>query len=184
VARPPDRRRRQELLDAVIADCAAHGVGTRSLRELAASVGTSHRMLIHHFGSREELLVAVVEAVEARQRAFAAELAGDPADVLTAMWRTLTDPRLRPLERLFFECYARGANGEAPFDRLLPDAVESWLQGDDDDPAARRLGLAVVRGLLLDLVGTGDEAGTSAALSRFADLLRRQRPRHRSLQKK
>jgi AcrR family transcriptional regulator len=170
VPRPPDHRRRQELLDAVIADCAAHGLGNRSLRDIAANVGTSHRMLIHHFGSREELMVAVVEAVETRQRAFEAELAGPPVDALLAMWRRLSDPQLRPLERLFFECYARGANGEAPFDRLLPGAVHSWLQGVGD-PAMRRLGLAVVRGLLLDLAGTDDEDGAAAALTRFVELL-------------
>jgi hypothetical protein len=36
-----------------------------------------------------------------------------------------------------------------------------------------RLGLAVTRGLLLDLVATGDEAGVDAAASRFVVLLRR-----------
>ena len=36
-----------------------------------------------------------------------------------------------------------------------------------------RLGLAVSRGLLLDLVATGDEAGVDAAAGRFVDLLRR-----------
>ena len=91
------------------------------------------------------------------------------------MWAHLSAPQLRPLERLFFECYARGANGEAPFDQLLPGAVESWLADDGGDPALRRLGLAVVRGLLLDLVATGDEAATAAALARFADLVGRRR---------
>ena len=39
-----------------------------------------------------------------------------------------------------------------------------------------RLGLAVTRGLLLDLVATGDDAGVDAAADRFAALLRRDRP--------
>jgi AcrR family transcriptional regulator len=171
VSRPRDLGRRDELLAAVVADCAEHGLGTRSLREIAEHIGTSHRMLIHHFGSREELMVAVVQAVEARQAALAGELRGSPADQLVAMWSQLSTPQLRPLERLFFESYARGANGEAPFDQLLPGAVDSWLTDDGGDPALRRLGLAVVRGLLLDLVATGDEAATAAAVARFADLL-------------
>jgi AcrR family transcriptional regulator len=171
VSRPRDLRRREELLDAVVADCAEHGLGSRSLRDIAEHVGTSHRMLIHHFGSREELMVAVVEAVEARQHRLQAELSGTPTEALTALWRQLSDPQLRPLERLFFESYSRGANGESPFDRLLPGAVDSWLVDDDGDPAARRLGLAVIRGLLLDLVATGDEDGTAAALARFAELV-------------
>jgi AcrR family transcriptional regulator len=171
VSRPRDQRRRHELLAAVVADCAEHGLGGRSLRDIADHVGTSHRMLIHHFGSREELMVAVVQAVEARQAALAGELGGPPADQLRAMWSQLSAPQLRSLERLFFECYARGANGEAPFDQLVPGAVKSWLVDDGGDPALRRLGLAVVRGLLLDLVATGDEAATAAAVARFADLV-------------
>ena len=174
MSRPRDVARRDELLAAVVADCAEHGLGNRSLRDIAEHIGTSHRMLIHHFGSREELMVAVVQAVEARQATLNDELRGTPAEQLTSMWRQLSDRQLRPLERLFFESYARGVNGEAPFDQLLPGAVESWLVDDGGDPAARRLGLAVVRGLLLDLVATGDEEGTAAALARFAGLVERE----------
>ena len=89
VSRPRDLGRRDELLAAVVADCAEHGLGNRSLRDIADHVGTSHRMLIHHFGSREELMVAVVQAVEARQAALAGELSGPPADQLAAMWSHL-----------------------------------------------------------------------------------------------
>ena len=176
MSRPPDVERRAELLAAVVASCAARGIGHRSLRDLAADAGTSHRMLLHHFGSREALLVAVVEEVERRQAAFATTLAGSPPEALLgSMWAHLSDPALRPFERLFFESYARGANGEEPFDRLLPAVVDAWLQPDGPaaarDPALTRLGLAVVRGLLLDLVATGAEAETTAALHRFAALV-------------
>jgi AcrR family transcriptional regulator len=178
VSRPPDTRRRQEVLDAVVATCAERGLGQRSLRDIAEHVGTSHRMLLHHFGSREGLMVAVVQELEARQAALAASLDGAPATLLEQMWAHLRAPELRPFERLFFECYARGANGEAPFDRLLPAAVDSWLRrpptgvaDPDPDPALTRLALAVVRGLLLDLVATGAEAETTAALHRFASLV-------------
>lgn len=176
--RPPDDARRQELLDAVIEAVAAGGIGGRSLRDLAAAVGTSHRMLLHHFGSREELLVAVVTEVERRQMTTLSSLPHDPADAVAAMWADLRRPDLRPFERLFFECYARGAQGEAPFDRLLPGAVDDWLDetpartGAAVDPALVRLGVAVTRGLLLDLVATGDEAGVDAAAAAFIDLLR------------
>jgi AcrR family transcriptional regulator len=55
-------------------------------------------MLIYHFGSREGLLVAVVRAVEAAQRAFLAELTSQPdlapAEAMRRMWRRLADPSL------------------------------------------------------------------------------------------
>lgn len=179
--RPPDDRRRKELLDALIDAFARGGIGGRSLREVAEAVGTSHRMLLHHFGSRDELMLAIVEEVERRQAATLTDLPDDPADAIAAMWADLRRPELRPFERLFFECYARAAQGEAPFTRLLPAAVDGWLADVDErtggtaDPAMVRLGLAVTRGLLLDLVATGDEAGVDAAAARFVDLLRHQR---------
>jgi hypothetical protein len=72
----------------------------------------------------------------------------------------------------------RGAQGEEPFARMVPDAVEGWLtevdvaSGRTVDPVLARLGLAVTRGLLLDLVATGDDAGVSAAMQSFVELLR------------
>jgi AcrR family transcriptional regulator len=176
--RPPDLRRRQELIDALVDAFAGGGIGDRSLRDVASAVGTSHRMLLHHFGSREELLLTIVEQVERRQMTRLDELPDDPADALAAAWADLRRPELRPFERLFFECYARGANGEPPFDRLVPAAVDDWLRPattagpvPDADPALTRLALAVVRGLLLDLVATGATDETTAALHRFAALV-------------
>ncbi len=74
MARPPDLERRQALLDALVEEFAVRGIGDRSLRDVAAAVGTSHRMLLHHFGSREELLLAIVDEVERRQMALMHEL--------------------------------------------------------------------------------------------------------------
>ncbi|HUB56055.1 MAG TPA: helix-turn-helix domain-containing protein [Mycobacterium sp.] len=179
MVRTPDLERRRQLLDALVEEFGAGGVGDRSLRDVAAAVGTSHRMLLHHFGSREDLLVAIVEQVERRQMGLLPELPTTPAESFTAMWTDLRRPELRQLERLFFECYARAAQGEKPFARMVPGAVDDWLDevanvaGAAFDPAMARLGLAVVRGLLLDLVATEDEAGVDAAAEAFADLLSR-----------
>ncbi len=93
------------------------------------------------------------------------------------MWANLRRPELRPFERLFFECYARGVQGEQPFARMLP-GCRATLARDDDagtavDPAMMRLGLAVARGLLLDLVATDDRDGVDAAAEAFVELVRR-----------
>jgi AcrR family transcriptional regulator len=178
MVRTPDLARRRQLLDALIDEFADGGIGDRSLREVAEAVGTSHRMLLHHFGSREELLLAVVGEVEHRQMGLLSELPTDPAEGFAAMWADLHRPELRRLERLFFECYARAAQGEKPFARMVPDAVNGWLSAVDAtaegaaDPAMARLGLAVTRGLLLDLVATNDDAGVDAAAKAFVDLIK------------
>ncbi len=178
MARPPDVERRRQLLVALIDAFADGGIGDRSLREVAEVVGTSHRMLLHHFGSRDELLLAIVTEVERRQMTVLPDAATQPADAMATMWADVRRSEMRPFERLFFECYARGAQGEQPFARMLPGAVESWLSevdaktGSSADPAFVRLGLAVTRGLLLDLVATDDDEGVDAAAQAFIDLLR------------
>jgi AcrR family transcriptional regulator len=180
MVRTPDLERRRRLLDALFEEFATGGIGDRSLRDVAAAVGTSHRMLLHHFGSREDLLIAIVEEAERRQMALVPDLPMDPAEGFAAMWADLRRPELRHLERLFFECYSRAAQGEKPFTRMIPGAVDGWLReveagnvGADApyDRALARLGLAVTRGLLLDLVATNDEAGVDAAAQAFIELL-------------
>jgi len=173
---------RERLLEAVIAHIAARGVSDLSLRELAAALGTSHRMLIYHFGSREGLLVAVVRAVEAAQRQFLAGFAAAPglsaADVMRRMWRRLADPALGPNERLFFELYGQALQGRPGTTGLLDGIVDSWVEPFTADAVRRglppetaradvRLGVAVVRGLLLDLLATGDRDAVDAAFERY-----------------
>jgi AcrR family transcriptional regulator len=176
--------RKQELLDAVVAEVQRGGIGDRSLRDIGAAVGTSHRMLIHHFGSRDGLLTEVVRKVEADQRAFLESIAADltPEQALDYMWLRLREPSLWPAERLFFECYTRACRGEEPFASLLPRLVDDWLDlavrlhlvwpGDPRTERARaRAGLAMVRGLLLDLVGTGDQDGVDDAFAEIRALI-------------
>ncbi|MDM3974741.1 TetR/AcrR family transcriptional regulator [Mycobacterium marseillense] len=177
MARTADTERRRQLLDALVTEFATGGIGDRSLRAVADAIGTSHRMLLHHFGSREDMLVAIVEEVERRQMGLLTELPTDAAESFAAMWADVRRPELRHAERLFFECYARGAQGEKPFARMVPGAVDGWLREVEQvsdgpvDPALARLGLAVIRGLLLDLVATNDDVGVDAAARAFAELL-------------
>ncbi len=171
------------LLERIVDHLAARGIGDLSLRQLAAAVGTSHRMLIYHFGSKEGLLVAVVRAVEANQRALLASLrAGDVAELGQAFWRALTDPALRAHERLFFELYGQAAQGRPGTTALLDGIVDSWVEPVAELERARghspeeartraRLGLAVARGLLLDLVATDDEEGVTAAMDLFLKMM-------------
>jgi AcrR family transcriptional regulator len=58
--------RREELLDQVTDHVLEHGLIGLTLRPLAAAIGTSDRMLIYHFGSRDALVSAVVDRATAR----------------------------------------------------------------------------------------------------------------------
>src|SRR6266849_2269889 len=117
VMSPADGEPRQQLLERAIGYLTEHGIGDVSLRELAAALGTSHRMLIYHFGSKEGLLVAVVHEAENRQRRLLANLFGpetpDFATSARQFWQQLRSPKLAPLERLFFELYGLALQGRA-----------------------------------------------------------------------
>jgi len=176
---------RAELLHAAIEHVAHHGLADLSLRSLAAELGTSHRMLIHHFGSKEALWVAIVREVERRQLETMRELILDaevPFDeLMRTWWRHISDPSLWPHEKLFFEIYAAALQRRAPARDVLDGIVDSWLSPAADVAATSgrpvddvrtdlRLGLAVTRGLLLDLLATEDRAGVDAAMERWIEL--------------
>jgi AcrR family transcriptional regulator len=169
---------RERLLAAAVGHALDGGIADLSLRQLAAAIGTSHRMLLYHFGSREGLLVAVTQAVEEQQRAALPESGITTAEDARRSWQRLSDPALWPQERLFFELYAYALLGRPGTEGFLDGIVESWVtpiagalvKAGADERTARadaRLRVAVVRGLLLDLLVTGDRAGATEAYERF-----------------
>jgi AcrR family transcriptional regulator len=60
VPRPVDHVKREELLASAAAILARTGVVDTSLRSLAAEMGTSARMLVYYFGSKEHLILEVM----------------------------------------------------------------------------------------------------------------------------
>ncbi len=176
---------RDRLLAAAAEHLAGHGASDLTLRGLAAHIGSSHRMLIYHFGSKEGLLVEVIKLVEQRQRAALAELEFDasmsaPA-ITRAFWQRLSAPDLAANERLFYEIYGQALQGRPGTTGLLDGIVDSWLEpvielldrlGFPHEHAAAqaRLGIAVTRGLLLDLLATGDHAACDAAMEQYIRL--------------
>ena len=174
----PKSNARQRMLDAAIEHIATRGISDLSLRELAAAIGTSHRMLIHHFGGAEGLRVAVVREVEERQREALADLVPDPIDAGRRRDAPVVAAHLRPVavaERAaVLRALRPGAAGP-------PGHVRSCSTGSSTPGSSRRrailaahgfaephaiarLGIAVTRGLLLDLLATGDRAAVDAAM--------------------
>jgi AcrR family transcriptional regulator len=171
---------RDRLLAAAVEQAMRSGIADLSLRELAAAIGTSHRMLLYHFGSREGLLVAVARAVEEAERARFLSWGMTPEDA-RRIWERLSDPVLWPSERLFFELYVQALLGRLGDEQFLDSAVGGWIapvaaamvEAGDSEATARidaRLGQAVVRGLLLDLLATKDRDGVTQAFDRFVRL--------------
>jgi AcrR family transcriptional regulator len=180
----PQPTGRDALLLRAIEHFATHGVGDTSLRSLAEAIGTSHRMLIYHFGSREGLLAAVVEAVERGARETLLRMVEeaaddpDPLDAGLRYWRLVTDDAL-VYGPLFFELSSHAMLGLPHAAELRSTLVTTWLDALTTMWRARgvpartartqaRLDLAVARGLLHDLLLTGDRRAVDAAMTQHA----------------
>ena len=170
---------RQQLLNAAIEYTAENGISDLSLRSLATALGTSHRMLIFHFGSKEGLWVEIARTVEQHQREWLRAFPPDPGqsagEVMRTWWKHFSDPALWPYERLFFELYGQALQGRPHTAEFLDGIIDDWVEPlagiavarGAPEPLARayiRLGVAVTRGLLLDLLATGDIDRVTAAV--------------------
>jgi AcrR family transcriptional regulator len=176
MARPPDPRRRQELLDGAVEYVVANGISDLSLRPLAVALGTQAPVLLHHFGSKEQLVEELLGAVRDRLRALgrAAETQA-PRSGLATVWSWASDAEQAGLMRLFFETYGLALRHPDRYPDFLQHAVRDWL----DEPLAAvdeisaTLAIATITGLLLDLLTTGDRVRIQDAMERFLLLLRR-----------
>jgi len=186
VSQQPPSEARATLLAKVVAHFAEHGVRDTSLRSLAAAIGTSQRMLNYHFGSREDVLIAVIDAIAASQGEQMRTLFADEPDPFTAGQRNweATEAGARIYGPLWFELATHAMHGEPYAARLGEVMVNAQLRAFTEvysgytDPAraARlaRLTLSVGQGLIFNLLIDNDRAGAEAAIAEFADMIRGQ----------
>lgn len=172
--------RREELLERAYAYVIERGLVAMSLRPLAAAIGTSPRVLLFLFGSKDE----IVRALLARARSEEVELIeeihaagrGELANVGLKTWQWLSAEEHRGLLKLWVESYARAlVEPEGPWAGFAATTVEDWLEllAQSQPPGERRtargrarrtLVLAILRGALLDLLATDDLGRTTHAV--------------------
>lgn len=178
---PASSPRRDQLLERAYAYVLEHGLGGLSLRPLALAVGSSPRVLLFLFESKDGL----VRALLARARADELELLGrmrveggsDLGQVGAEVWRWLAAEEHRGLLQLWTESYARSlVQPLGPWAEFARETVEDWLgllarsqpprqRRSRAGAAQRTLVLALLRGALLDLLATGDLERTSSAVA-------------------
>lgn len=176
--------RKAELAKLLLEYSAAHGLSGMSLRPLAVAVGSSPRMLLYFFGSKEGLIREVLAMSRERQMTMVEQwLTGDGpgGDPLARLWQWLADPAQADVERLFFESYGRSLIEQdgGPWESFGADSVADWLPlvarmlgqaagREAAGTAAATLVLAALRGLLLDQLATGDTQRVTAAFRLLA----------------
>jgi AcrR family transcriptional regulator len=178
--------RREELLELAYAYVLRNGMAAMSLRPLAEAVGSSPRVLLYLFGSKDGLVQALLGRSRAEELALLAQVRADgggPAEVVEGLWGWLAAPQRRDLLRLWVEGYARSlVEPDGPWAGFAAQGVDDWIEvlGEVLGPAGDPTGvLAVLRGALLDLLATGDEERTTAAVRRWAAVLTDERPLRR-----
>jgi AcrR family transcriptional regulator len=187
VARTVDHQHRHGIVKRAADHLLERGQIAVSLRELAAAVGVSPRMLVHHFGSREHLVSSALREARSRQReAFEMRLTAQPdrpyVEVLADAWRWFATDQAQTYLRLFGQLHALAGAPDSPHADFLRESVVDWLPtlergftADGIDPATARelatLTVAVIRGLLQDANAVGDHKRVLAAFDRYVTLL-------------
>ncbi|MEU4479920.1 TetR/AcrR family transcriptional regulator [Micromonospora sp. NPDC023966] len=180
----PGSARRDELLERAYAYALAHGLAELSLRPLAAAIGSSPRVLLFLFGSKDQLIRALLGRARADELAAlrqAREAGGvdDFAAAVRTTWGWLVDPAHRPMLVLWVQAYARSlSEADGPWAGFARQTVEDWLGllaevhgAADSGGEDLALDLALLRGALLDLLATGDAERTTAVVERYLGLL-------------
>ena len=166
---------RQRLLDVCTDYSLEHGLPDR-LEPLATAAGTSSRMLIYHFGTRDELLREILGQARQRQvEAFTDLIRLRPDEpypvTLARAWSAISGPQGEPYLRMFSRLHDTA--GEPLWPGFRRTATTDWLapladgMGSLGRPESATLVLAVIRGLLIDLDATGDTARTDRAFDDF-----------------
>ena len=200
----PDSPRKRELLEAAYRHVLGTGLASMSLRPLAREIGSSPRVLLFLFGSKEGLIRALLSRAREDELHYLQQARASQARRGSHEWRQhgrevwswLAAPSHRALLTLWVEGYARSLLGDpGPWAGFGRDTVNDWLEllarhqpagqrGTPEAEAERTLLLAVLRGALLDLLATGDTERLTAAVERHlrqAQPLPGPGPRHPTL---
>ncbi|MEV4347947.1 TetR/AcrR family transcriptional regulator [Actinoplanes sp. NPDC049596] len=171
--------RREELLERAYAYVCAHGLAELSLRPLAGAIGSSPRVLLFLFGSKDGLIRALLARARADELTLlATELPDGLEHTALLLWEWLAADERRPLLRLWVEAYGRSLVApDGPWAGFAARTVTDWLavlaaaqpagvRETGEGAAQRTAVLAVLRGALLDLLATGDRERITAATRR------------------
>jgi AcrR family transcriptional regulator len=183
--KPPPSARQTELLERAYAYSLTHGLADLSLRPLATAIGSSPRVLLFLFGSKDGLIRALLARARADELDLLHQLNSgydEPPGLEVVgreLWTWLAAEERRPLMKLWVEAYGRSLVApDGPWADFASSTVDDWLdllataqpageRGSDRGQARRTGVLAMLRGALLDLLATGDLDRTTEAVNGY-----------------
>jgi AcrR family transcriptional regulator len=177
--------RRAELAEQALGYVLEHGVAGLSLRPLAAALGTSDRMLIYHFGSKEQLVKDVLALAQQRLAASMESPGTDiqnVGDLIRHLWAAVRSPGTAQVTRLYLDVCVlatqeperwRGAPEQlrGPWKEPTRAGLVALGVAPERAPALADLVLDTFDGLAIDRLVTTDPARVDAAAAEFAELM-------------
>ena len=166
---------REEILEGAVAVAFDDGLSKLTFSRIAARIGTSDRVVVYYFPSKDDLISAVLLAVGAQlQVTLAPTLTARVADhieLARIAWPVLARPEADPVFALFFEANGLAASGRDPYRTIVPGLVTAWVDwasefiiGDAEHRrAAAEAAIALLDGLLLLRQLAGPNAADRAA---------------------
>lgn len=150
-----------EILDGALAAAFEDGLSQLTFGRLAKRLGISDRIIVYYFPTKDDLIGEVLYAMGSQLQATLAPTFTSPAadhrDLLRTAWPILARADADPVFALFFEAGGLAATGREPYQSLVPELVEGWIDWAAEfirGTRARRraeaeVAIAILDGLLL-----------------------------------
>ncbi|HTQ60359.1 MAG TPA: TetR/AcrR family transcriptional regulator [Candidatus Solibacter sp.] len=179
MTRTANAKRPEELLEEVTAYLTRNGIAELSLRPLAKAVGSSPRVLLYYFGSKEELVVMALARMRERQRVTYERMKSlpfeTPREACRAIWQHMSAPENEKLFRMSLEIFAMALRQPQKFAEYLRATIEDWLgflsaplekkgYSKDEARAHATVVLSGFRGFMLDYCASRDRARLDRAV--------------------
>lgn len=122
--------KKQILLDKTVQWLLTNSAEDFSLRRVASDIGTSARMLVYHFGTRDNLLIsALSEIADQWMSSFKVNEAKSTEQQIRELWHhTLSTEQTLNLHRLSFQMWATGLATQNPIYRpFLKRVANDWI---------------------------------------------------------
>ncbi|MGB3519283.1 MAG: TetR/AcrR family transcriptional regulator [Elainellaceae cyanobacterium] len=181
MSRPTEPQKKQELLEKCLAAAIEAGALDSSINTIAKRIGTSGRMLIYHFGSKQELERQLIGLLETRLReklwsvqSVSLEGADCLVETLLEMWSHLTSPTMCGLLKLTMELNQRAIQGDSETQRFIEQESQKWVDSlfslTNDETTALSL-FHLFQGAILDFLTTGNVQRGQQTIRAFTEML-------------
>ncbi len=177
MSRPSEPEKKKELLERCLAAAIEVGVLDSSVNQIAKRIGSSGRMLIYHFGSKQELERQIISCLETRLREklwsfqdISFEEMDCLAKPLFEMWKHLTSPEMCGLLRLTMELNQRAIKGDSKIRLFLERESEEWIDSLFKLTNDKTIALSIFhlfQGAILDYLTTGNTQRGEQSIKAF-----------------